>query len=526
MKQVLHIFLKDARHFWGEIFLSLAITTAFVYLTPCRWSGRIDFRDQILRDLATYLVVLLPLSWWILTVRVIQAERLVGDTQFWITRPYVGSNLLLAKLLFLAVFLYLPFCIAQCAVRAEAGFAPLSYIRGLLFDQMMIAGIIVLPLAAIAAITSSFARTTLTLLGIFLGIAALMALSSLSGPTGTAQLDNYHLTFRLCFSLAVLACSAAIVLQYALRRVWIARGVLLSLPLLLWAAAFFADHYQQVQFNRIYPAANAAAPIHIAVYPGSRGTEMTSFQGSPSSVTVPLSFNLDETGVAQGYAVIPDAIRADFSASDGSRWTSDWQSAGPYKFLPGEVPFSPGFAMPIAVYNKLKSMPLTVHLTLAITQAQGVKVTTVAMSSGKFSVPEFGNCAPETGWASEFGHITGISCVSDLSEPQLTYVSAHWSNEACSASAGSPDAGVLDTVWVGSLDREPAKFGISPVVDVSVNFPNRYVENQTRLRYLCPGTPIVFTQYKPVDRMQIVTDIQGYRLPQVSIVGNMITISQ
>lgn len=29
MSQILHIFYKDARRFWGEIFLSVAITAAF-----------------------------------------------------------------------------------------------------------------------------------------------------------------------------------------------------------------------------------------------------------------------------------------------------------------------------------------------------------------------------------------------------------------------------------------------------------------------------------------------------------------
>jgi hypothetical protein len=530
MKQILHIFLKDARHFWGEIFLSLAITAAFVCVTPHRWPANFVAHGYL--DLAGILVVLVPVSWWILTARVILAERLVGDTQFWITRPYVWSNLFMAKLLFLAAFIYLPFCIAQCVLLSEAGFAPQSYLPGLLYDQMMVAGIIVLPLAAIDAITSSFARMTLILLGIYLGFLAFAALSMLSASAHVDPIDN-HLTFRLCFPLAVLVFSAAIVLQYALRRVWLARGVLISLPFLLWAAALFAAHYDQAQFNRIYPAVKAGAPIQITVLPNLRSTESTSFQGSPSEVTIPLSFSMDETGVAEGYAVLTDAVRADVTAPDGSKWSSDWQAAGGYKFLPGEVPFSPGFAMPIAVYNKFKSMPLTVQLTLAITQAQAVRVNTVALATRTFSAPEFGNCAPETGWGPEFGgrvlelsHITGISCVAALSEPQLTFVSTHWTNGPCPASAGAPDPGVLGTAWVGSIDREPAQFGISPVVDAAVNLSNRYPSNQTGLRYLCPGTPIVFTQYKPAHRMQITTNIEGYHLPQVSIEGNRITISQ
>ena len=39
MSQILHIFYKDARRFWGEIFLSVAITAAFAWFYPNTWIG-------------------------------------------------------------------------------------------------------------------------------------------------------------------------------------------------------------------------------------------------------------------------------------------------------------------------------------------------------------------------------------------------------------------------------------------------------------------------------------------------------
>ena len=91
--------------------------------------------------LAGLLTVLIPVSWWLLIARVIHAETLVGDRQFWLTRPYEWKKLLGAKALFLAVFLYLPLLIAQCLLLFRAGFHPLSFIPGLLFNLLLITGV-------------------------------------------------------------------------------------------------------------------------------------------------------------------------------------------------------------------------------------------------------------------------------------------------------------------------------------------------------------------------------------------------
>src|SRR5580704_12726232 len=112
MNQTLHIFLKDARRFWAEIFVSVAVTAGLIGICIVMHGSNnyaLDLHTQIFATLAGLLMVLVPAGWWVLITRVIHAERLVGDTQFWITRPYVWNKLLSAKLLFLLAFLYLPF---------------------------------------------------------------------------------------------------------------------------------------------------------------------------------------------------------------------------------------------------------------------------------------------------------------------------------------------------------------------------------------------------------------------------------
>src|SRR5580704_3650909 len=120
MKQILHIFAKDASHQWLEILLSLAVIVGLVFACPSRWRtgavGVVSFSSLgLLSNLPDLLVYMVPLSWWLLISPVIHEEKLVGDRQFWITRPYDWKKLLAAKVLFLIVFLYIPLLLAQGA---------------------------------------------------------------------------------------------------------------------------------------------------------------------------------------------------------------------------------------------------------------------------------------------------------------------------------------------------------------------------------------------------------------------------
>jgi hypothetical protein len=125
----------------------------------------------------------------------------------------------------------------------------------------------------------------------------------------------------------------------------------------------------------------------------------------------------------------------------------------------------------------------------------------------------------------DVGHIAGIACVSALREPPPTYISTHWSDLPCAAAPSQPEGGKLGTGWVGALEREPAQLGISPIVEPNINLSNSQ-RGENEPRSLCPGTPVTFTQYGRVGRMQTSLDLQPFSLPKYSVTGNMITIAQ
>jgi hypothetical protein len=151
---------------------------------PKSWdlaSASIGNPYKTIADLVNALVLL---TWGLLIARLIHGEVLVGDRQFWITRPYEWPKLLAAKALFVALLLYLPFLLMEVAILLQAGFNPLSYIPGLLYRLLLIS-LVFFPLIALAAITSDLVRMLLTVLGVYVAFAALMSLTFFFSSSGS-----------------------------------------------------------------------------------------------------------------------------------------------------------------------------------------------------------------------------------------------------------------------------------------------------------------------------------------------------
>jgi hypothetical protein len=173
--------------------------------------------------------------------------------------------------------------------------------------------------------------------------------------------------------------------------------------------------------------------------------------------------------------------------------------------------------MPRSVYEQLKNLPLTLHVTLALTQAKKASVTEIALPREDFSVPGFGVCAPLTGFFNPFSQATGLICRSALRDPPLTYIGVLWSDAPCNPAFPKPDPGVQGAGWAGSLDRAPADPNFSPVQQVKFDLSNGYKnERNGQSRYLCPGSPVSFTQFERVSRTQAGITISDFHLPDVT----------
>ena len=166
MSKTFHIFRKDIRHHWPELLVSLLLLAAFVWHEPAEWSANFP-SFSLLQILFSYVNTLLPLSWCLMIVRLVHEESLVGDRQFWVTRPYEWPSLLAAKLLFLVVFIHLPVFVAQLLLLNRAGFPIAPNLTGLLGMQIGLGLLFLVPIT-LAVVTRSLAQAPLVAIGAFL----------------------------------------------------------------------------------------------------------------------------------------------------------------------------------------------------------------------------------------------------------------------------------------------------------------------------------------------------------------------
>jgi len=227
MRQALHIFKKDARYLWYEIallwlfvsaFAALHIRTKFAYL-----SGLME--------------VVLVVGAVLLIGRVILAEAITGDRQFWITRPYRWQSLLGAKILFVILFVNLPVFAAQFFILLIDGFPLVSSVPGLLWSQLLLFACVALPFAAIASLSSGIAPFIVSQLIVLAFGASMLALFAPFGTRALGSLDWVRYSIGL---LAVCAIAVPVLfIQYRSRRTLLSRWVAAG-GIALGALAFMA----------------------------------------------------------------------------------------------------------------------------------------------------------------------------------------------------------------------------------------------------------------------------------------------
>ena len=153
MKQALHIFKKDVRYLRYEIALTILAAAAFIF-TGIRHGISVSNAIPNQSAAASSLMVFLPVTWWFLITRVIQAESPTSRTQFWLTRPYEWKSLLGAKALFIIVFVNLPLLLADTVILLAFGFSPGHEVAGLLWTQVLLIVAFILPATALSSIAS------------------------------------------------------------------------------------------------------------------------------------------------------------------------------------------------------------------------------------------------------------------------------------------------------------------------------------------------------------------------------------
>src|ERR1035441_2581418 len=110
MRQALRIFRKDVRHLWPHA--AVVVFLAAVY--ACMDAALPG--NPMMEGAEAACGLLLWVAACILAIAAVHEDPLTGDRQFWITRPYSWKSLLLAKALFILVFVSLPALLDQVEI--------------------------------------------------------------------------------------------------------------------------------------------------------------------------------------------------------------------------------------------------------------------------------------------------------------------------------------------------------------------------------------------------------------------------
>jgi len=496
MTQVLHIFRKDVRRLWRETATLNVLLVAYAWETVRRWHSEFSFEFW-----SEWLALLVPLAWIFLILRCVQEESLVGDRQFWVTRPHEWPKLLAAKLLFVLVFINVPLFVIDVVLLAKAGFPPASYLPGLLWLQLLWTLFLFLPAFALGAITSNIGQAVLVVIGVILYLVLISELSR-EVPQPFSLAGDPPVILETSLGLATAA--AVVLLQYSRRRTRKSRLFVVGLAITVPLIAAVTPYSRLI--DRAYPPAAAGHPPPVQLSLGPKEKPAPAFAPSDSvAVVIPLDFS----GLQENSIVTLDGALTTIEGPGGERWNSHWRYAGNY-LLPERAHTQVDLTIDRVFFDRVKNTPVNVRISFAATDLHELGKERVVTSPSGFAVPGNGRC-----WYRHGRRGDDIACLFPLKQPFATFkVSA--GEMTCpqnpDATGGSLPPDTIGYGWLGHSASQ-AELGISPVATTELFVWDWGVSDQARTpRLICPGTPLRFSMLEEAGRMRIELRLDGIRL--------------
>jgi hypothetical protein len=298
MHQALHIFKKDIRYLRNEIALVLLIAILLAALHSPEMIRVIEFA---LLGAAAFLIG-----------RLVLAETIPGDRQFWITRPYRWPSLLGAKVLFIVAFVNVPICLAQLFILIEDGFPLAPSVPGLLWSQVLLFAFVSLPFAALAALSSGMVPFIFAQLIV---LAAGYAVWELLVVTGTARLAgvDWIRDSIACIALCVTAVPV-LFLQYRRRRTvfsrWFAMGGIVVAVVAYITAPLTLALALETHLSK-QPSLGSSMQVTLGQHFGEQ------FWRPQLEPKVMLHIPISVEGIPAGTEMQPDALTISLQGSDG-----------------------------------------------------------------------------------------------------------------------------------------------------------------------------------------------------------------
>jgi len=367
MRQTLHIFRKDVRRAWPQIALVIALTALVAYRLATEPLS-FDYRPFQQRFSFTFFLVV---GWFYFIAHAILEDRLVGDRQFWLTRPYSRRSLLAAKCLLIAACINLPVLLADVAIIAVQGLSPAAAWSNLLWRQAALTGIFLLPAVALAVVAGNLPQFAMTAVSLTVFVVFFM------------QNFRFHLRWWPGFQLvdvspvpalvvAVLGMAAVVRWQYARRRTGTSRAILVC-TLLLWVVVLHVAGALGLLVGYPHPADDLPA-IRVVSTPGEPWTVTARRLTIPIQV---LGVPLDGAADWDQPDLIIEALPRHSWVPIGS-WEPLQGRSGWLRFsLPQEALNGGSFNLQVSMNLTIYGAPTRVNLTAG---------------NGPYPLPGVGNC--------------------------------------------------------------------------------------------------------------------------------------
>ena len=502
---VLHILGKDLRRHWRETALFVAVTAAWTWQQahPQAWTWP---------NGKAVLPILFFVLWFFIVVRVVQGESLVGDREFWTTRPYQWDALLMAKAIFLLLVLNVPLLASQVYQLFAAGFSfSWPWIPGLLFLCLAFAACLTLPAVALASVTESLVQWILAVAGlaIFAVFVSWLPWSRLPVTLQAADQASGAITVLVVGVLLVLA----IVKQYS-RRLAMTTIAIMATAILASIAIELLGPIALLR-NLSYPQSSGQPPIRIAIRAtgpnGAREYTLTGFLPLKPSITFPI----------EGNATAPDTViqvegaRLNAKGDGGWRWQSAWSKENA-SF--SEIGYQGGLSFDIAA-NTAKELAnrhatATVELALAV-----YKLSTprrIETAADTFEIPGLARCRWPAPYLANFAP-NFLECDSALRLPDLVLSRMDSGESTCAkddskADPLPPGHSAFGLNW--DETPMPADFDLRPVRRFDFGFsgwspaiPDPQNKGRSRIAFFCRGTPITVRIGSFSERMRMNVDL-------------------
>lgn len=475
MKQALHIFRKDLFHLWPELGVYGFLLVAFSLEAPPNWPG-VQSSNPITSTLVTLLKVLIPLSSLVIITRVVHEESLVGQDQFWITRPYRWGSLLVSKCTFIVLMLMLPLAMMQWSLVFQASLNPFTAFAGMTSCLAKFSVVWFLFLL-VATFTSTLSSAFMTVAGIAVLWAGI--LQFLSPDSGTRMSPPGVLGWAAVVFAALLI--ATLVYQYRHRRPMVARvafGAILTLFVLL-NGVFWSAHSEsviRVMVRSLYSAPSDSA-LRLSFVPNS----------------VPYEDQKEDDGIPPGYIELKMPIgivglQKDVRVNDAN---ITFVLDGPHVHY--ESPWEPAtmndtniaFLIQQKVYEA--SLPgqvkMDVQLIGETLRPGGSETVSIEKS---FPSPDHGRCILDRGT---------VTCRYAYETPGAKLVKGFPVSGSCGVVPGTNAA-------YARFRAFPTGTVLDPVKQQALSFEGR----------MCPGTPLTFLEFYPGTRFRL-----ALNLPNVSL---------